>query len=342
MIDIDEAISASHTSIENGKAPVLSIRNLSVGPDSNSTAAILDDISLDLYPNEIVGIVGETGAGKTILARTLLNLLPSGLSITSGDVRLGDRMITSLNEKQLQSIRGKEIAFIGTNAKALLDPIRNIGTQICRVLQSHQKISDQEAWAAAISFLHRIGIVDAERRVKAFPHELSGGMAQRVVIAMALISQPSVLLADDATLGLDATVAIQVLDLIAERARRSNLSVIMIAHDINIIANYCDRIAIMRDGRIVELAKVTDFLSSQQSAYGKELMEVATTKTLSEPSITHIDSGPIALVEVKNLVKTFAGKTPGSEVRAVDDVSFRSERAKRWLWSVKADQARPQ
>ncbi|MCB8881344.1 ABC transporter ATP-binding protein [Acidisoma cellulosilytica] len=301
------------------------------GP-SASPHIVLSGISFQLGKNEILGIVGETGAGKSVLAQALLGLLPGDGRITQGSVTIAGKPIAAMSEGERRRLRGGTISLIGTNAKALLDPVERVGKQISRVLRIHRPCSRGQAWKETIDLLDKVGIVDPERRARAYPHELSGGMAQRIIIAMALITHPAIILADDATLGLDATVQVQVLDLLVERARQLGVSVVLITHDLGIIAHYCDRVAVMRDGKIEELQPVEHFLAQPQTAYSTSLLGAARAKPtrgdrLAAPvasAETGMDKDRILVVD--NLCKTFdigGGQPP---VIAVDRVSFSLER----------------
>tara|TARA_R110002020_G_C16318537_1_gene774543 strand:+ start:5998 stop:7662 length:1665 start_codon:yes stop_codon:yes gene_type:complete len=306
------------TSVE---LPLLKIEGLDVAFASpEGDKPILKDVDFELRPNEILGIVGETGAGKSILARAMIDLFPSGVRRTSGEVFLRGNAISQFRDADRRAMRGGEIALIGTNAKALLDPVEMVGKQVVRVLRSHRRLSKVEAWQQAVELLASVGIVDPEQRARAYPHELSGGMAQRVVIAMALITKPKIVLADDATLGLDATVSVQVLDMLVERARTLGVSVVLITHDLGIIAHYCDRVAIMRQGRIEEMRDTAGFLADPRTSYSRELLEAAKARPV--PALRPTGRDEATLLEVRNLVKIFPGSRPGETVRAVDDVSF--------------------
>ncbi len=306
------------TSVE---LPLLKIEGLDVAlayPEGDKP--ILKDVDFELRPNEILGIVGETGAGKSILARAMIDLLPPGFRRTSGEVFLRGNAISQFRDAERRAMRGGEIALIGTNAKALLDPVEMVGKQVARVLRSHRRLSKGEAWQQAVELLASVGIVNPEQRARAYPHELSGGMAQRVVIAMALITEPKIVLADDATLGLDATVSVQVLDMLVERARTLGVSIVLITHDLGIIAHYCDRVAIMRQGRIEEMRDTAGFLAGPRTSYSRELLEAAKARPV--PALRPTGRDEAALLEVRSLVKIFPGSRPGETVRAVDDVSF--------------------
>ena len=312
---------------------LLDVNNIVVTFEGADKPAI-QDVSFQLHRDEVLGIVGETGAGKSVLARSLLNLLPEGGQVKGGDIQFRGRSITTMTKEEQRRMRGGDIALIGTNAKSLLDPVQTIGSQISRVLRAHRDVSRRDAWDQAVELLSNVGIVDPEKRAKAYPHQLSGGMAQRVVIAMAMITDPDVILADDATLGLDATVQLQVLDLLIGRCRSSGKAAILITHDLGIVAHYCDRVAIMRDGSIVEIKPVSDFLVGPEAPYSVGLLEAARSRPV--PIVDKKKSGSKSsavnltkeapLLQVKNLFKLFPISGTDQVVRAIDDFSFEIRR----------------
>lgn len=310
-----------------GDAPLLAVDNLSVDFGEGSPKA-LSGVSFELRHDEVLGIVGETGAGKSVLARSLLDLLPEGGRIVEGDIRLDGASVLGLDAAAQGKLRGARIALIGTNAKALLDPVATVGAQIARVLRAHRACGRREAWAAAVDLLAQVGIVNPERRAKAYPHELSGGMAQRVVIAMAMVANPDIVLADDATLGLDATIQVQVLDLLVKRCRELGAGVVLITHDLGIIAHYCDRVAIMKDGRIVELGEVGRFLEGPRDGYSRTLLDAARVRPtpMAGQAETAAGEGEVPharpLLDVRRLEKFFPIAGSDEVVRAIDDVSF--------------------
>jgi ABC-type glutathione transport system ATPase component len=300
---------------------VLEARGLTVAFDGpGGSVEALRDVSFALRRDEILGIVGETGAGKSLLARALIDLLPEGGRIVQGQALFEGTPLAELDAKARRRLRGGRVALIGTNAKALLDPVRTVGDQIARVLRAHRQVGRREAWQAAVSLLAEVGIVEPERRARAYPHELSGGMAQRVVIAMALVARPAVVLADDATLGLDATVQVQVLDMLVARCRELGLAVVLITHDLGIVSHYADRVAVMRKGRLVELRDVRGFLEAPHDPYSHELLAAAKVRPgLAAP---RGETRAASLLEVQDLVKHFPVGGSGEVVRAVDGVSF--------------------
>ncbi|WP_250467862.1 ABC transporter ATP-binding protein [Caballeronia sp. GAFFF2] len=305
---------------------LLEVERLTVSFGETPARRVLDEVSFTLRQGEILGIVGETGAGKSVLARSIIDLLPEGGHIDGGRVMLAGQSVLDMPAREKRRFRGGEVALIGTNAKMLLDPVETVGAQIVRVLRVHKRIGRQAAWREAIELFKQVGIVNPEARAHAYPHELSGGMAQRVVIAMALIAQPKVLLADDATLGLDATIQLQVLDLLAQKGRDLGLGVVMVTHDLGVVANYCDRVAIMKDGRLIELASVGPFLRSPQEPYSRELLDAAKARPAPREPDLRTDADKAAarrpLLEVEHLVKTFVSDRNHAVVRAIDDVSF--------------------
>lgn len=310
---------------------LLAVEDLSVCFGAGDPRPVLRNISFQLLGNEILGIVGETGAGKSVLAQALVGLLPGDGRITGGCVRFGGRTLAEMTGHERRQLRGGTISLIGTNAKALLDPVERVGTQIARILRTHRGRTRRAAWREAVELLGDVGIVDAGQRARAYPHELSGGMAQRVVIAMALITRPDIILADDATLGLDATVQVQVLDLLVARSRELGVSVILITHDLGIVAHYCDRVAIMRDGRIEELRPVRGFLARPDTAYSESLLGAARARPVPvDQTAAHARQADAAkkppLLVVENLLKLFPVGNAQPPVRAVDGVSFSLER----------------
>lgn len=300
--------------------PLLDVTGLTV---EFGDKRVLDNISFSLHSNEVLGIVGETGAGKSVLARALINLLPDEGRISSGDIKAKGKSIANLSVEEARQFRGGTVSLIGTNAKALLDPVQPVGPQVVNVLRAHRRCSRKEAWAQTIKLFEQVGIVNPERRMEAYPHELSGGMAQRVVIAMALIAQPDIVLADDATLGLDATIQAQVLDLFVNRCRELQLGAIIITHDLGIVANFCDRVAIMKDGKIVELEPVSKFLIHPIKPYSATLLEAAKARPtpMVERSNSSTSNASKPVLRVQNLLKYFP-LSGGEVVRAIDDVSF--------------------
>jgi oligopeptide/dipeptide ABC transporter ATP-binding protein len=261
---------------------ILTIRDLCVycrAATDTKPLKLLDNISFDLNENEILGLVGETGSGKTILIDAVGRDPKPPLWVEAGEItaHFGDRVenLAEKDEEEMKTIWGREIAFIPPNAIERLNPILKIGKQISNVVQDCLGLSPQEAHDKAIQMLKTVCMPDPVRNFENYPHELSGGMAQRAVISMALSTSPKVLLADEPTMGLDVTIQAQVLDLMADLIARFRSSVILATRDLGIVANYCNRVAVMGEGQLVELAKVKDFFEEAAHPYSRYLLTAA-------------------------------------------------------------------
>ena len=233
----------------------------------------LNGVSLQLERGMMFGLVGESGAGKTTLAHSIMRVVPPPGRVVKGETRLLGRDLQALPEDVLRRIRGSEIAMIVPNPRAELNPLLTIGAQLANVARAHLGIGSKEARERAVRMLAEVKIPDPVRRAGAYPHELSGGMAQRVVIAMALIGEPNVTISDDATSGLDVTVQAQVLDLTLSLLREGDSASLMITRDLGIVANYCDRVAVLYRGCVLETADVRSFFANPRHPYSVEFLE---------------------------------------------------------------------
>lgn len=233
----------------------------------------LNGVSLQLERGTMFGLVGESGAGKTTLAHSIMRVVPPPGRVVKGETRLLGRDLQALPESALRRIRGSEIAMIVPNPRAELNPLLTIGAQLANVARAHLRVGAKEARERAVTMLSEVKIPDPARRAGAYPHELSGGMAQRVVIAMALIGEPKVTISDDATSGLDVTVQAQVLDLTLSLLRDGDSASLMITRDLGIVANYCDRVAVLYRGCVLETADVRSFFAHPRHPYSVELLE---------------------------------------------------------------------
>jgi ABC-type dipeptide/oligopeptide/nickel transport system ATPase component len=232
----------------------------------------VNGVSLRLQPGKMLGLVGESGAGKTTLAHSVMRVVPPPGRIVKGATLLFGRDLQGLPEDELRRVRGKAIAMIVPNPRAELNPLLPIGEQLANVACTHLGLGKREARTRAVEMLAQVGIPDPGRRTAAYPHELSGGMAQRVVIAMALIGEPKVTISDDATSGLDVTVQAQVLDLTLQLLREQRSASLMITRDLGIVANYCDDVAVLYRGRVLEMADVRSFFANPRHPYSIELL----------------------------------------------------------------------
>ena len=252
---------------------LLEISGLAVEFDSRKgPVRILDDINLSIAAGEVLGVVGQAGAGKTVLVRSLLRLLPENGRAVEGSIRFRGQDLLTMEAAELRRMRGTGIAHILPDAKSQLNPLVRVGDMRVAVLRTHEKATRDEARARAAALLASVGIADPERRLSAYPHELSGGMAQRICIALALMHSPSLIVADEPTAGLDVTVQRQVLDLMATLVRDREAAQLMVTRDLGIVAHYCQQVAVIHDGRIVEVAPTVQLFDSPEHPYTKQLL----------------------------------------------------------------------
>lgn len=236
------------------------------------TAKALNDVSFSLEAGEVLGLVGETGAGKSLTAQSICGLLREPARVVGGRVMFGGRDLTKLSEEELNRVRGSEIAMVVQNPRSSLDPLKRIGEQLVRVHQAHTGGPVAASRERALEMMRAVSIPDPEGRARAWPHELSGGMAQRVLIAMALMNAPKILIADEPTTGLDVTVQAQILDLLKDLVARFGMAAIVITHDLGVVAHYCDRMAVMFAGAIVESGPVGTIFAEPAHPYTQSLI----------------------------------------------------------------------
>jgi ABC-type dipeptide/oligopeptide/nickel transport system ATPase component len=250
--------------------PLLDVQHLSVtfgGP----TPAV-DDVSFSIARGETLGLVGESGSGKSVTAFSILRLLQSPGRITAGRVVFDGRDLLALTEDEMREVRGAGISLIFQEPMTALNPVMRVGDQIAEALLVHGKASRAEARARAVELLEAVKIGDATRRVRDYPHQLSGGMRQRVMIAIALACQPPLVIADEPTTALDVTIQAQVLELLRELKARYNLALLLITHDFGVIAEMADRVAVMYQGRLVEHGSVREVLRRPSHNYTRNLL----------------------------------------------------------------------
>ncbi|WP_077357478.1 ABC transporter ATP-binding protein [Virgibacillus halodenitrificans] len=250
---------------------VIDVRNLSIEYKiGNDYLEAVHDISFSLTKKESLGFVGESGCGKSTLAYALLNLLEENGRISNGEIIINEKDIVSATNKEIRDIRWKEIAMIFQNAMTALNPVEKIGVQITNALLLHEKISRKQAIERAKDIFNKVGI--SPSRLMEYPHEFSGGMKQRAVIALALICYPNILLADEPTTALDVVAQRQVLELLVQLKEEFNLTLIMISHDISVVAEACEKVAVMYGGEIMELGNTEDVFKSSNHPYTKSLI----------------------------------------------------------------------
>ncbi|MGE5701277.1 MAG: ABC transporter ATP-binding protein [Clostridia bacterium] len=264
---------------------LLEITDLSVSFQSiYGTTNVLDRVSLAIKPGEIVGIVGESGSGKSVTAQSILRLLDKNATYTGGSIRYHGQELLSLNEKDIQALRGKKIGMVFQEPMTALNPTMRIGHQLANVIRKHRSVSKAEAAQLAVAALAAVQMKDPEKVFRQYPYELSGGMRQRVVVALAMSSPPELLIADEPTTALDVTVQAEVLKLMKELSTKSGTSVMLITHDIGVVANMCDRVYVMYGGTVVESGKTADVLYHSEHPYTRALIEALPEgKAKSEP-----------------------------------------------------------
>ena len=267
---------------------VLSVRGLAI--EASGRPPILDGVSFDLMPGEILGVVGLPGSGKSILVRAIVRLLGHGLQRRAGHVFFRGKDLAELDEKTLRAIRGYEILPLLPNAKSQLNPLVRVGDLMVAHIRAHYRCSRRKAHARAARMLGAIGIGDAEHWLAAYPHELSGGMAQRVCLAIALVHRPPLIIADEPTAGLDVTVQRQVLDLMIELCHRSGAAQVLATRELGIVAHYCNRVAVLHEGLIVEMGSVRDVLLAPRHAVTRRLIAAADLRAVSAAATTNTSS----------------------------------------------------
>jgi oligopeptide/dipeptide ABC transporter ATP-binding protein len=251
-----------------GAEALLEISDLVVvAAKGDADVPLLRGVELVVPAGARVGIVGESGSGKSMTASAVLGLLPEGVRAVRGSIALRGRELRGLPERELRQVRGAEISIVYQNAVASLNPLLSVGDQIARVCRAHTGVSKAEAWTRTVALLEELGIPDAPHRARAYPHQFSGGMAQRVAIAMALICDPALLIADEPTTGLDATIQAQVLEVMDRSVRESGAALLLISHDLSVIRAMCDFVAVAYAGEILELGRAEDVLSASLSPY---------------------------------------------------------------------------
>jgi oligopeptide/dipeptide ABC transporter ATP-binding protein len=259
----------------DARARVLEIRDLRVWFSVNQgVAKAVDAVSLDVHEGETLGVVGESGCGKTVTALSILGLLPTPPArvLEGSSIRFRGEELVGAGEARLRRLRGAEASMIFQEPMTSLNPVYPVGDQVAEGLRVHRGFGRREARVAALRLLEEVGIQDAERRIDAYPHELSGGLRQRVMIAMALSCDPSLLVADEPTTALDVTIQAQILDLLADLRDRRGLAVLLVTHDLGVVAAACDRVAVMYAGQVVETGSVREVLAAPLHPYTRGLL----------------------------------------------------------------------
>ena len=309
---------------------MLSVKDLAVSFQTRrGEVGAVKGISFEVSKGEILGIVGESGSGKSVTSYALMRILDAGGVIKAGDATYSGIDLRRSSERDMRDIRGREISMIFQNPRAALNPIRKVGHQIEDVLRHHSRATRYDAKAKAIAALEAVKINDAEARYNAYPFELSGGMCQRIVCAIALACDPRLLIADEPTTGLDITTQKAVMDLVRDLIRERSMSSILITHDLGLAAQYCDRILVMKDGVIVEQGDPVQIFRNPQHSYSRKLVDATPrvgtdVRSLLPPEDRGDELVPVVsdrpLLEVRDLNKIYAGKS--GPVHAVKGISF--------------------
>lgn len=257
-----------------GSVALLAVDELSLEYGSPGSALVraLDDVTFEVAEGETLAIVGESGSGKSTLARAIVGTVPAAGRVVAGLVSFRGQDLVSMPEATRRQLRGTEIAFIPQDPLAALNPVHKIGAQVAETLRAHQTISRRDAWSQSVDLLQRVGLANAEKRAHDHPHRLSGGERQRVVIAMAIALEPSLLIADEPTTALDATVQAQIMDLLTELRDEKHLAMMLVTHDLGVVASVADRTLVLYAGRVAEIAPVADLYRRPAHPYAGALL----------------------------------------------------------------------
>jgi len=304
---------------------LLRVENLHVSfrTDAAPVQAV-NSISYDLAPGEVLAIVGESGSGKTVESRAIIGLLPDTATI-SGSAELSGTELIGMKGEAIRKVRGDKIAMIFQEPSTALDPVRTVGWQICEALLVHRKMTHKQALARAVELLDMVGIPDPDQRVHSYPHQLSGGQKQRVMIAMAISCDPEVIIADEPTTALDVTVQAQILDLLHDLKDQLGTAIILITHNMGVVADMADRVAVMYRGELVETGDVHQIFHNPQHPYTKHLL--SSVPYLGRPRPASMDTpaehvGTDVVMSVHDLCVEFPGRMGADPVRAVDDITL--------------------
>ncbi len=252
---------------------LLDIRELTLSfPMRHERVTILDHVVLSIGENEIVGLVGESGSGKTLTALATMRFLPPAARVEAGEIFFEGADLLALDETAMRGVRGRRAAMVFQSSRSALNPLMRVGDQVARVYQLQGAMAPGPAYRAAVDILRRVGIPDAERRARAFPHQISGGMAQRVLVAMMIACRPALLIADEPTTGLDVTIQAQIFELLKDIQAETKASVLLITHDLGVVAETCRRIVVMYAGQVMETGDSTSIFAHPRHPYTQHLL----------------------------------------------------------------------
>ena len=270
--------------------PLLEVRHLRVEfPTRRGTLLALDDVSFDIAPGEILGVVGESGAGKSLTGAAIIGLLDPPGRVAGGEIRLAGQRIDNLGTDAMRKIRGRRIGAIFQDPLTSLNPLYTVGQQLVETIQVHLQLGAAQARQRAIALLQETGIPAPEQRIDQYPHQFSGGMRQRVVIALALAAQPELIVADEPTTALDVSIQAQIISLLKKLTKEHGAAVMLITHDMGVIAEACDRVAVMYAGRVVEIGPVADVIHRPAHPYTAGLMGAIPSMVVDRARLMQID-----------------------------------------------------
>jgi peptide/nickel transport system ATP-binding protein len=282
-------------------SPLLEVRNLRVEfPTRRGTLVALDDVSFDIAPGEILGVVGESGAGKSLTGSAIIGLLDPPGHVAAGEIRFGGRRIDNLPYQEMRKVRGRQIGAIFQDPLTSLNPLYTVGRQLVETILTHLPVTPAEARQRAIRLLQETGIPAAEARLDQFPHQFSGGMRQRVVIALALAAEPKLIVADEPTTALDVSIQAQIISLLRRLCKDHGAAVMLVTHDMGVIAETCDRVAVMYAGRIVEIGPVHEVIHAPAHPYTVGLMGAIPAMDEDRERLLQIDGAMPRLTAIPN------------------------------------------
>ena len=281
------------------KSSLLQVRNLRVDfPTRRGTLVAVDDVSFEIKAGEVLGVVGESGAGKSLTGAAIIGLLEPPGRISGGEVRLAGKRIDNLSQEQIREIRGREIGMVFQDPLTSLNPLFRIGEQLTETLQTHADLDEKSARKQAIDWLAEVGIPSPEVRIDQYPHQFSGGMRQRVVIALALCANPKLIIADEPTTALDVSIQAQIIRLLKRLCREHGTAVMLITHDMGVIAETADRVAVMYAGRLVEIGEARKVIQNAKHPYTLGLMGSIPTIGDTEEDLRQIQGSMPRLAEI--------------------------------------------
>ena len=288
-------------------SPILTVKDLVISTSNESKKlTLVDNLSFELLPSEILSIVGESGSGKSITAKSILGLLPKNFSV-SGEIKYYEKNLIQTDEKAMLSVRGHEIGIVFQEPMTALNPVLSIGEQLTESMIISGKVNSKIAHELALEMLNRVGIPHPKERMEQFPHEFSGGMRQRILIAMMMLMEPNILIADEPTTALDVTIQAQILDLLSALVQEEKMSMILITHDMGVVAQTADRVLVMKDGKKIEDGKVEEIFVGSKENYTNQLLASVPRLTSNSKFKEYLPNSN--LISIENLSKSFLKNT---------------------------------